>query len=63
MTSWLVFDFITVGDRTWVYYFDSDDYSYMHGYELSSFVGEKPSETELIGKMTSADKAAKDAAE
>lgn len=63
LTSWLVFDFITVGDRTWVYYFDSDDYSYMHGYELSSFVGEKPSETELIGKMTSADKAAKDAAE
>lgn len=62
-SSWITFDFITIGNRTWIYYFDSNDYNYVHGYELSSFDGEKPEETEFIGKMTSSDKEAKEKAE
>lgn len=60
-TSWIEFDFITVGNDTFVYFFDTNDYNYVHGYKLSAYNGEK-GKTELIAKMTSADKKSKDAA-
>ena len=61
--SWLSFDFITDGDQTTVYYFDSNDYNYVHAYNLVSFDGNTVDETTFIGQMTKADKEAKEKAE
>lgn len=61
--SWLSLDFITDGDQTTVYYFDSNDYNYVHAYNLASFDGNTVDETTFIGQMTKADKEAKEKAE
>ncbi len=57
--SWLKLDF--AGNR--LYFFDSNDYNYVHYVDLGSYAGKAIDETTFVGIMNQADLDAKEAAE
>jgi len=62
--DWTKLDIIKKGARIDFFYFNTDDYSYLHRVNVAAFDGStKITESDLFGKMTDADIATKKAAE
>jgi hypothetical protein len=58
--DWTALDLIKSGDRLDFYFFNTDDYGYVHRVNIAAFDGSNPLvETELFGVMTEEDAAAK----